>query len=98
MNEYVVQPMVQPSIAGSSITSQWIIFAFSLGNTRRRSKILSSWKFECQCLRCQDVTEFGTNYDAIKCQKCPEGLVLPEKALSINSDWKCSGCEFKVFM
>ena len=73
-------------------------FPYYIGNTRRRSKILSSWKFECQCLRCQDVTEFGTNYDAIKCQKCPEGLVLPEKALSINSDWKCSGCEFKVYL
>ena len=88
------------SIAGSSIIAMnyCLHFPYYIGNTRRRSKILSSWKFECQCLRCQDVTEFGTNYDAIKCQKCPEGLVLPEKALSINSDWKCSGCEFKVYL
>ena len=79
---------------GTEITTKYL--PCTAGNTRRRSKIKDNWDFECLCTRCQDVTEFGTNYDAIKCQKCPQGLVLPEKALDTECDWKCSNCEFKV--
>ena len=36
-----------------------------------------TWYFTCSCARCEDVTEFGTNLSAFKCQMCCEGLVLP---------------------
>ena len=39
------------------------------------------WKFDCQCERCLDPTEFGTHLQAIKCKLCFEkegtGFLLP---------------------
>ena len=66
----------------------------TLGNTLRRSKISSNWNFDCLCQRCSDPTEFGTYFDALKCQKCPsdsEAHMLPISNQS-SSDWKCDKC------
>jgi len=44
----------------------------------------------CQCKRCEDPTELGTNASSVRCQKCPNGLCLPP--LDPNSPWKCTSC------
>ena len=92
----IVVTALQDIPKGAEITTKYL--PCTVGNTRRRSKIKANWNFECQCIRCQDVTEFGTNFDALKCQQCPQGLVLPEKALDMESLWKCSNCDFNVSM
>ncbi|XP_048479529.1 SET domain-containing protein SmydA-8 [Plutella xylostella] len=48
------------------------------GTEGRRHHLADTWFFECRCERCSDVTEFGTNYSAVKCKKkdC-KGYLLP---------------------
>ncbi|CAG9129463.1 unnamed protein product [Plutella xylostella] len=48
------------------------------GTEGRRHHLADTWFFECHCERCSDVTEFGTNYSAVKCKKkdC-KGYLLP---------------------
>lgn len=47
------------------------------GQPRRRAHLRNTWFFDCACPRCSDVTEFGTNLSAFKCESCCEGLILP---------------------
>merc|ERR1712243_106890 len=49
------------------------------------------WSFQCRCLRCCDVSEFGTFLSALQCSSCREGLILPE-ALDKDSLWRCRFC------
>ena len=35
--------------------------------------------------RCCDPTELGSYVDAVKCQKCKEGHMLPERALDLEA-------------
>ena len=35
--------------------------------------------------RCCDPTELGSYVDAVKCQKCKEGYMLPERALDLEA-------------
>ncbi|CAF2744623.1 unnamed protein product [Lepeophtheirus salmonis] len=46
------------------------------GRPRRRNLIWSGWKFICECKRCEDPTEFGTYFSAIKSLKCSSGFKL----------------------
>ena len=68
---------------GSEITIPYL--PCNSGNTLRRAKIKKNWHFECQCERCCDTTELGTFIDAVKCQKCPEGHLLPHKPLDLEA-------------
>ena len=52
-----------------------------------RSKILNEWKFLCQCQRCTDNTEFGSNFSSFKCN-CG-GYFYEER----EKMWKCSQCK-----
>ncbi len=72
---------------GQEITISYL--PCNIGNTLRRSKIKKNWYFDCQCERCCDPTEKGTHFEAIRCQKCSNGLMLPLKALDLDSDWIC---------
>ena len=36
----------------------------------RRTRIKNNWNFDCNCIRCKDSTELGTNIDAVLCLKC----------------------------
>jgi len=60
------------------------------GAISRKSDLLKNWFFECQCDRCQDRLDFGSNFDCWICQECG-GSVLPQSA-SITSDWQCGSC------
>ena len=46
----------------------------------------------CNCVRCQDPTEFGSYLSAMKCPKCPtdkNSPLLPENPTDPDSVWKC---------
>ncbi|XP_045451289.1 SET domain-containing protein SmydA-8 [Melitaea cinxia] len=49
------------------------------GTEARRHHLSDSKFFECSCVRCSDVTEFGTMFSAVKCKKkdC-KGYLLPD--------------------
>lgn len=60
------------------------------GQPRRRTHLSNTWFFDCACPRCSDVTEFGTNLSAFKCESCCEGLILPNTTdLGINLVKRC---------
>jgi len=61
------------------------------GQPHRGAYIREDWYFNCQCLRCQDVTEFGTMVSAVKCADCREGLILPDTNKK-GSVWSCRFC------
>jgi len=61
------------------------------GAPKRKEILARKWFFSCNCLRCSDVTEFGTNISALKCSHCREGLILPEST-SYDSLWRCRFC------
>ena len=48
--------------------------------------------FTCECQRCLDPSEFGTNLSAIRCPKCKIGDVLPLKPTNLKTDFECQDC------
>ena len=59
---------MKPISKGDEITIHYV--GISLGNIARKKSFKNHWKFECNCNRCQDPSEFGTNLQAIKCEDC----------------------------
>ena len=70
---------------GEELTIGYTDFADSRRNIRR--KIVKEWKFLCQCQRCSDPTEFGTNFSSFQC--CCGGFYHEED----EETWKCSVCD-----
>ena len=57
----------------------------------RRLELLQFWRFECQCPRCQDVTEMGTMASGVMCDRCNDGVMLPDTC-HVHSNWSCNTC------
>ena len=55
-------------------------------NVYRRTKIKQNWKFDCDCTRCKDATELGTNLDAVLCMKCRRGREMYNITKASNAD------------
>ena len=49
-------------------------------------------QFTCECHRCLDPCELGTNLAAMRCPKCKTGDVLPIKPTNLKTDFKCRDC------
>ncbi|XP_065084830.1 SET domain-containing protein SmydA-8 [Ochlerotatus camptorhynchus] len=76
--------------AGEPIT---LSYSYTLqGTLKRRQHLYESKFFWCQCKRCSDPTEFGTNCSTMKCTKCQKGHILTTNPLDQNADWKCKSC------
>lgn len=58
------------------------------GTSNRRHHLRQTKEFDCDCERCSDVTEYGTFLSAMKCFKCPEGLLLPKSLAEWTQDWR----------
>ena len=56
------------------------------GTVARRDHLFSTKKFWCNCERCRDVTEFGSDISTIYDDGHP---MLPEDPLNTDSDWVC---------
>lgn len=60
------------------------------GTDNRQNHLLQTKMFKCECVRCQDVTELGTFYSAIKCNREPvncSGLAMPKSLNEWDQDW-----------
>lgn len=60
----------------------------------RRYHLARTKHFLCNCLRCQDSTEFGSNLSALYCDICA-GIVLPSDPLNFKTEWECKTCGAK---
>lgn len=59
------------------------------GTMDRQRHLMHTKLFKCTCLRCLDVTEFGTNYSSLKCTDAAcDGNVLPLNIKKWNEDWR----------
>lgn len=72
------------------------------GTENRRHHLTQTKFFDCTCERCTDLTEFGTNFGALKCSGVSKdkltcsGLLLPVTLQEINTSWKCDKCSREV--
>ncbi|KAI8125933.1 isoform A, Protein msta [Lucilia cuprina] len=72
-------------------------YSYTLNGTSQRQEHLKAGKFfTCDCKRCKDPTELGTNFSTFKCSKCEDGWLLWSDPLDPNTVWKCTLCEFKT--
>ncbi|XP_036329154.1 SET domain-containing protein SmydA-8 isoform X1 [Rhagoletis pomonella] len=72
-------------------------YTYTLNGTAQRQEHLKTGKFfTCECKRCKDPTELGTNFSTFKCSKCEDGWLLPTDPLDSSCDWKCTLCTFKT--
>ena len=62
------------------------------GTAARRDFLKNTRFFLCTCRRCADPTELGTNFSAIRCQKCPNGFLMSGAPLDEKAMWICSSC------
>ncbi|XP_049533897.1 SET domain-containing protein SmydA-8 [Anopheles darlingi] len=60
-----------------------------LGTLHRRLALKQSKHFDCQCERCTDPTELGTNLSGFRCPVCRKGIVLSAQPCSPQSVWRC---------
>ncbi|XP_055598201.1 SET domain-containing protein SmydA-8-like [Uranotaenia lowii] len=79
---------------GETIT---LSYAYTLqGTLKRRQHLFDCKFFWCQCKRCSDPTEFGTNCSSLKCSKCSKGLVISTNPLDQDASWKCNHCSYEI--
>ncbi|XP_054741759.1 SET domain-containing protein SmydA-8 isoform X2 [Anastrepha obliqua] len=72
-------------------------YTYTLNGTAQRQEHLKAGKFfTCECKRCKDPTELGTNFSTFKCSKCEDGWLLSTNPLDSSCDWKCTLCTFKT--
>lgn len=59
------------------------------GTGTRRNHLQQTKMFQCDCVRCNDVTEFGTYFSALRCtnNECM-GYVLPASLQKWDDNWK----------
>lgn len=70
------------------------------GTQMRRDHLLTNKYFHCQCARCRDPTELGTNLSAMRClgdmgREC-NGIVLLTDPLLNKTDWQCDRCDVRI--
>lgn len=63
---------------------------------KRREHLQEGKFFWCECDRCKDPTELGTNSSTIQCPKCKHGHILSANPLRQDSMWKCQSCDYIV--
>lgn len=58
------------------------------GTGDRQHHLMQTKMFKCECPRCVDVTEFGTKYNALRCEKSDcDGFVLPKSLNDWHKEW-----------
>lgn len=66
------------------------------GTAARRDHMKSTKYFMCTCRRCADPTELGTNFSALRCQKCSIGFLMSAAPLDQLADWICTSCNATI--
>ncbi|XP_065216191.1 SET domain-containing protein SmydA-8-like [Planococcus citri] len=63
------------------------------GTQMRQRHLFNTKYFICECQRCKDPTELGTNFSSLKClQDNCNSYLLPEDPLNLETTWKCNKC------
>lgn len=59
------------------------------GTVARRNHLIQTKMFRCDCLRCGDITEFGTSYSLFRCQcgDC-DGICAPKSFDETDFNWR----------
>ena len=76
---------------GQEISNQYV--KPDVGTVSRRLILRNKWHFLCDCSRCSDPSEFGSNLSALLCEDCKGGTVLPKNPLVPEDPWVCLSCE-----
>ena len=76
-------------------------YSHVLWSTQLRQNHLKDTKyFHCECERCKDPSELGTNFSTLRCIGAEEGLCnglqMPTDPTSSESEWACNKCPVKV--
>jgi len=79
---------------GQEITINYL--PFIQGTLLRQRKLQKNWFFKCDCLRCQDPTELGSNLSTLQCPKCEEGYMTQKDPRDGDSPWVCRVHSFTV--
>ncbi|XP_030378207.1 SET domain-containing protein SmydA-8 [Scaptodrosophila lebanonensis] len=72
-------------------------YAYTLQGTLKRRDFMHDGKlFWCQCQRCADPRELGTDCSALICGGCKAGTVRAAKPLDQDADWTCDRCDYRL--
>ncbi|KAG5329218.1 MSTAB protein, partial [Acromyrmex charruanus] len=86
---------VLPIAAGEEITMSYTDLLWDTSSRRQFLKITK--RFSCNCNRCSDPLEFGSQLSTLLCAKdsC-SGCLLPRNPLNRESSWICDKCQISV--
>ena len=85
---HVIKPIITEDVKSMQLKKCTHIFFSKVPHPSAFRNRLES----CNCVRCQDPTEFGSYLSAMKCPKCPKDKnspLLPENPTDPDSVWKC---------
>ena len=82
---------ILPIKEGEEITTRYT--TPQLGTMRRQQLVQSQWYFTCQCKRCLDPTELGTQANSAMCPNCSSGIIVPATPTNLTSHWTCDSCD-----
>ena len=77
-----------PILKGQEIFNKYT--SFFAGRIERSELIQDNWNFFCECPRCSDPSDLGSNFDTLNCSKC-KGAMLPD-GNDPSSPWLCCEC------
>lgn len=70
------------------------------GTLMRQEHLLTNKYFICQCTRCLDPTELGSNLSTVKCigdiGKYCDGVMFAKNPIDIATDWHCTRCDVSI--
>jgi len=91
-DDYSLQVVAKVDIDdGQEITTQYI--DTDKPTMIRRQMLQQKWFFNCQCPRCSDPTECGSNMSTLLCLEVNcGGSVVPSNPLDNKSNWECLKC------
>ncbi|XP_032597198.1 SET domain-containing protein SmydA-8 [Drosophila grimshawi] len=72
-------------------------YAYTLqGTLKRRTFIQGGKLFWCQCQRCADPRELGSDCSALVCRSCRLGSIRATAPLEQTADWACDRCDCRL--
>ena len=77
-----------PILKGQEIFNKYT--SFFAGQIERTELIQDNWNFCCECPRCRDPSDLGSNFDTLICTKC-KGSMFPD-GNDTHSPWVCGKC------
>ena len=92
--EIIANNIIEP---GEEITNQYMELGSGKPTRIRKEFLRQNWYFDCNCKRCTDPTECGSNLSSLVCSKpkC-RGAVLPLEPLNGKSEWVCIECHVNL--